>query len=79
MFFYIVYFYNLYILKCLQILLQTSLKCWIILRMLYVHHCGYYLFLLGPRLGSSPVRSIVQCLARKEGTNEFYTLKVSSN
>lgn len=33
-------------------------------------------YLLGPRLGSSPVRSIVQCLARKEGTNEFYTLKI---
>lgn len=33
-------------------------------------------YLLGARLGSSPVRSIVQCLARKEGTDEFYTLKV---
>ena len=30
----------------------------------------------GPRIGSSPVRSIVQCLARKEGTDDFYTLKV---
>ncbi|PIK58565.1 putative serine/threonine-protein kinase 40 isoform X3 [Apostichopus japonicus] len=32
-------------------------------------------FLIGPRLGASPVRSIVQCLARKEGTDNFYTLK----
>ena len=32
--------------------------------------------LLGPRIGSSPVRSIVQCLARKEGSDDFYTLKV---
>ena len=31
----------------------------------------------GPRIGSSPVRSIVQCLARKDGTDHFYTLKVS--
>ncbi|XP_041352011.1 serine/threonine-protein kinase 40-like [Gigantopelta aegis] len=35
---------------------------------------GHYL--LGPRLGSSPVRSIVQCLARKEGTDDFYTIKI---
>ncbi|XP_061176770.1 uncharacterized protein LOC133185508 [Saccostrea echinata] len=33
-------------------------------------------YLLGPRLGSSPVRSIVQCLARKEKTDDFYTLKI---
>jgi len=33
-------------------------------------------YLLGPRLGNSPVRSIVQCLARKEGTNEFYSIKL---
>ena len=33
-------------------------------------------FLLGPRLGNSPVRSIVQCLARKEGTTEFYSIKL---
>lgn len=33
-------------------------------------------YLLGPRIGSSPVRSIVQCLARKEGTDNFYTLKI---
>lgn len=38
------------------------------------------LFLLcavGPRLGNSPVPSIVQCLARKDGTDDFYQLKVS--
>lgn len=29
-------------------------------------------YLLGPKLGPSPVKSIVQCLARKEGTDEFY-------
>lgn len=33
-------------------------------------------YLLGPRIGSSPVKSIVQCLARKEGTDNFYTLKI---
>lgn len=33
-------------------------------------------YFAGPRLGSSPVRSIVQCLARKEKTDDFYTLKV---
>lgn len=33
-------------------------------------------YLLGPRLGSSPVKSIVQCLARKDGTDNFYTLKI---
>ncbi|XP_018020571.1 serine-rich adhesin for platelets [Hyalella azteca] len=31
---------------------------------------------LGPYLGSSPVNSVVQCLARKVGTDEFYTMKV---
>ncbi|XP_074655120.1 serine/threonine-protein kinase 40-like [Tubulanus polymorphus] len=39
-----------------------------------VKHAGPYL--LGPRLGSSPVRSIVQCLARKDGTDDFYTIKI---
>ncbi|MBN3310904.1 STK40 kinase, partial [Amia calva] len=34
-------------------------------------------FILGPRLGNSPVPSIVQCLARKDGTDDFYQLKVS--
>lgn len=29
-------------------------------------------YLLGPKLGPSPVKSIVQCLARKEKTDEFY-------
>ncbi|KAL1131595.1 hypothetical protein AAG570_011209 [Ranatra chinensis] len=33
-------------------------------------------YLLGPTLGSSPVKSIVQCLARLEGTDHFYTLKI---
>uniref|UniRef100_T1IY19 Serine/threonine-protein kinase 40 n=1 Tax=Strigamia maritima TaxID=126957 RepID=T1IY19_STRMM len=33
-------------------------------------------YLIGPRLGNSPVRSVVQCLARKEGTDEFFTLKI---
>ncbi|CAC5424516.1 STK40 [Mytilus coruscus] len=33
-------------------------------------------YLLGPRQGSSPVRSIVQCLARKDGTDKFYTIKI---
>lgn len=33
-------------------------------------------YLLGPRLGNSPVMSIVQCLARKEGTDDFFMLKI---
>ncbi|XP_054753330.2 serine/threonine-protein kinase 40-like [Lytechinus pictus] len=33
-------------------------------------------YLLGPRLGTSPVRSIVQCLARKDGSDDFYSLKI---
>ncbi|XP_076054771.1 uncharacterized protein LOC143033337 [Oratosquilla oratoria] len=33
-------------------------------------------YLLGPRQGSSPVSSIVQCLARKENTDEFYLIKI---
>uniref|UniRef100_A0A8I5U5N8 Serine/threonine-protein kinase 40 n=1 Tax=Pongo abelii TaxID=9601 RepID=A0A8I5U5N8_PONAB len=31
---------------------------------------------VGPRLGNSPVPSIVQCLARKDGTDDFYQLKI---
>jgi hypothetical protein len=34
------------------------------------------MYLLGPVLGSSPVKSIVQCLARRDGSDDFYTLKV---
>lgn len=33
-------------------------------------------YLLGPKLGPSPVKSIVQCLARREGTDEFYLIKI---
>ncbi|KAF2361147.1 Protein kinase domain [Trinorchestia longiramus] len=33
-------------------------------------------YLLGPYLGSSPVNSVIQCLARKIGTDEFYTMKI---
>lgn len=33
-------------------------------------------YLLGPTLGSSPVKSIVQCLARRDGADDFYTLKI---
>ncbi|EFX72691.1 hypothetical protein DAPPUDRAFT_58669, partial [Daphnia pulex] len=33
-------------------------------------------FVIGPRLGNSPVRSITQCLARRSKTDEFYTLKM---
>ncbi|GAB6026129.1 Serine/threonine-protein kinase 40, variant 2 [Chamberlinius hualienensis] len=33
-------------------------------------------YLLGPRLGNSPVRSIVHCLARKENTDDFYSIKI---
>ena len=33
-------------------------------------------FELGPLIGSSPVQSITQCLAKKEGTGKFYTIKI---
>uniref|UniRef100_A0A8C2MKE6 Serine/threonine-protein kinase 40 n=1 Tax=Cricetulus griseus TaxID=10029 RepID=A0A8C2MKE6_CRIGR len=33
-------------------------------------------FIPGPCLGNSPVPSIVQCLARKDGTDDFYQLKI---
>lgn len=33
-------------------------------------------YLLGPLIGSSPVKSIVQCLARKVNTNKVYTIKM---
>ncbi|CAH1389181.1 unnamed protein product [Nezara viridula] len=33
-------------------------------------------YLLGPTIGNSPVKSIVQCLARLEGTDKYYTLKI---
>ncbi|GFS12474.1 serine/threonine-protein kinase 40 [Elysia marginata] len=33
-------------------------------------------YILGPRIGSPPVRSVAQCLARKEGTNDFYCIKI---
>lgn len=36
----------------------------------HVRKAGPYL--LGPKLGPSPVKSIVQCLARKEKTDDFY-------
>lgn len=37
----------------------------------------FFFFAAGPRLGNSPVPSIVQCLARKDGSDDFYQLKVS--
>ncbi|XP_052757961.1 serine/threonine-protein kinase 40-like [Galleria mellonella] len=40
----------------------------------YVRKAGPYL--LGPKLGPSPVKSIVQCLARKERTDDFYQVKI---
>lgn len=33
-------------------------------------------YLLGPRLANSPVKSIVQCLARKDGSDDFYSIKI---
>lgn len=35
-------------------------------------------FLLGPRLGASPVKSITHCLGRRDGTDSYYQLKVLS-
>ncbi|XP_023936185.1 serine/threonine-protein kinase 40 [Bicyclus anynana] len=42
----------------------------------HVRKAGPYL--LGPKLGPSPVKSIVQCLARKEKTDDFYQIKILS-
>lgn len=39
-----------------------------------IRRAGQYL--LGPKLGSSPVRCMFQCLGRKENTDEFYTIKI---
>ncbi|KAK0162359.1 hypothetical protein PV327_008703 [Microctonus hyperodae] len=33
-------------------------------------------YILGPAIGTSPVKSIVQCLARKSGTDKYYTIKI---
>ncbi|XP_044008880.1 probable serine/threonine-protein kinase MARK-A [Aphidius gifuensis] len=33
-------------------------------------------YILGPLIGTSPVQSIVQCLAKKTDTNKFYTIKI---
>lgn len=35
-------------------------------------------YILGPKIGCSPVDSIVQYLAKREGSNEFVQLKVSN-
>ena len=33
-------------------------------------------YLLGPKLGVSPVKSIVQCLARLENTDQYFQVKL---
>ena len=40
----------------------------------HVRRSGNYL--LGPKLGLSPVKSIIQCLARREFTQKYYQLKL---
>ena len=35
-------------------------------------------FLIGPRLGGSPVKSISHCLGRRAGTDQYYMLKILS-
>ena len=35
-------------------------------------------FLIGPRLGASPVKSITHCLGRRDGTDRYYQLKILS-
>ena len=39
----------------------------------HVRKSGKYL--IGPKLGISPVKSIVQCLGRLEGTNKYYQVR----
>lgn len=36
-------------------------------------------YILGPKQGNSPVKCIQQYLARKDGTDQFYVLKVSNH
>lgn len=33
-------------------------------------------FLIGPKLAVSPVKSILHCLGRKDGTDRYYLLKI---
>lgn len=33
-------------------------------------------YTLGPMIGTSPVKSIMQCLAKKDGTDKYYTIKI---
>ncbi|XP_011300732.1 uncharacterized protein [Fopius arisanus] len=33
-------------------------------------------YILGPLIGTCPVKTIIQCLARKEGTDKYYTIKM---
>lgn len=33
-------------------------------------------YILGPLIGTSPVKSVVQCLARKANTDKFYTIEI---
>ena len=40
----------------------------------HVRKSGKYL--LGPKLGISPVKSIVQCLGRLDGTLKYYQVRV---
>lgn len=40
----------------------------------HVRKAGPYL--IGPKLGPSPVKSIVQCLARREKTDDFYQVSL---
>jgi len=42
----------------------------------HVRRTGEYL--IGPRLGASPVKSISHCLGRKDGTDRYFMLKILS-
>ena len=42
----------------------------------HVRRAGEYL--IGPRLGASPVKSISHCLGRKDGTDRYFMLKILS-
>lgn len=43
----------------------------------YVKRAGP--LLLGPQLCNSPVKCVTHCLARKDGTDQFYTVKVRAH
>ena len=51
---------------------EMFISCILLILIIY----SIFINIVGPRIGTPPVKSIVQCLARKKGTDDFYILKV---